>query len=112
MLRVLAKNGVVILKEPIRFSKAYAFLRGLLPEQENVSEFEHPLTRPELATMTEHFAVQGTRYFRLPWIPLVAGVRPFLEPPMWKVDRWVLRHCPGAERYATGIAMRLVKTDS
>jgi len=109
MWRVLAKDGFVVLKEPVRFSETYARLRGLLPAQENVSEFEHPLTREELAAMTECFEVQGTRYFRLPFLPLVSMVLPFLERAAWKADRWIFQHWRGAEHYATGVAMRLVK---
>jgi len=111
MLRILAKGGVVILKEPIRFSKTYAFLRSLLPAAENISEFEHPLTRAELATMTQHFEAQEARYFRLPWLPLVAKGLPFLRSAAWKADRWTLRRFPAAQHYATNVAMRLVKND-
>jgi SAM-dependent methyltransferase len=111
MLRILTKGGFVILKEPVRFSKAYALLRRLRPAQENISEFEHPLTREELATMTGPFEVQETRYFRLPWLPLVAGVLPFARSALWKADRWILRYCSPVRRYATSVAMRLVKTD-
>jgi SAM-dependent methyltransferase len=112
MLRILAKGGVIILKEPIRFSRGYGFLRSMLPAQENVSEFEHPLTREELATMTECFEVQENRYFRLPWIPLISRVLPFLRSVAWKTDGWILRHFPPARRYATGVAMRLLKKDA
>ncbi|HEV3512106.1 MAG TPA: class I SAM-dependent methyltransferase [Candidatus Sulfotelmatobacter sp.] len=111
MRRILAEGGVVILKEPVRFSKIYAFLRGLLPAQENVSEFEHPLTQQELATMTEPFEVQELRYFRLPWIPLVTSVFPSMEHTMWRLDRWVFRHCNLAKHLATAVAMRLVNHD-
>src|SRR5208337_375022 len=48
MWRVLRKGGAVILKEPVRFSKAYAWLRSLLPAHDDISEYEHPLTREEL----------------------------------------------------------------
>ncbi|MFZ0773013.1 MAG: class I SAM-dependent methyltransferase [Candidatus Sulfotelmatobacter sp.] len=109
MLRILSTGGVVILKEPIRFSKVYAFLRGLLPARGNISEFEHPLTPEELATMTEQFEIQGTRYFRLPWVPLIVGVLPALSSAVWKADGWTLRYCPPARRYATVVAMRMVK---
>lgn len=111
MLRILAKGGVVILKEPVRFSKTYALLRRLLPAQKNVSEFEHPLTREEMATMTLAFEVQEPRYFRLPWVPLVTGILPSLGSKIWRADGWLLRNCPPAQRYATGVTMRLVKTD-
>ncbi|HEY3973295.1 MAG TPA: methyltransferase domain-containing protein [Candidatus Sulfotelmatobacter sp.] len=109
MLRILAKGGVVILKEPVRFSRTYAFLRSLLPAQENISEFEHPLTREELATMTEHFEAQEARYFRLPWLPIVAKVLPFMRRAAWKADGWMCRHWPAMKQYATTVTMRLVK---
>ncbi len=111
MLRILAKGGVVILKEPIRLSKAYGFLRNLWPEQENISEFEHPLTREELATMMERFEAQETRYFRLPWLPLISRVMPFLRQSLWKADSWVLQQFPVVRRYATSVAVRLVKAE-
>jgi SAM-dependent methyltransferase len=53
MLRVLAPDGVVILQEPVRFSRTYSFLRSLLPAHEEISKFEHPLSREELGTLTE-----------------------------------------------------------
>jgi SAM-dependent methyltransferase len=112
MHRILTKRGVVILKEPVRFSRTYAFLRGLLPAHEDISEFEHPLTREELATMTAPFDVQALRYFRLPWIPLVAKVVPSLEPAVWKADRWMFRHCDPLKHFATGAVMRLVKRET
>lgn len=43
MCRVLRRGGVIILKEPIRFSKGYTWLRGLLPAREDISEFEQSL---------------------------------------------------------------------
>jgi SAM-dependent methyltransferase len=42
MLRILAKGGRAILKEPIRFSASYARLRNLLPARGDISEYEHP----------------------------------------------------------------------
>jgi len=45
MWRVLRKGGSIILREPVRFSKGYARVRGLLPAKEDISEYEHPLTR-------------------------------------------------------------------
>jgi SAM-dependent methyltransferase len=109
MLRILAKGGVVILKEPVRFSRTYAFLRRLLPAREDVSEFEHPLTREEVTAMTGRFQVREVRYFRLPFIPLVCGIVPLIRSAAWKVDRWIFRHYLAAERYATLVTMKLQK---
>lgn len=71
MRRILKPGGCIILKEPVRFSRTYAYFRSLLPAQEDVSDFEHPLTREELAGMFGDFKVEGLRYFRLPFVPLV-----------------------------------------
>jgi SAM-dependent methyltransferase len=74
MLRILAKDGRAILKEPIRFSTIYARLRALLPAQGDISEYEHPLTRAELANVCAPFEPEGMRYFRLPFVPLMLRV--------------------------------------
>src|SRR5271154_4698875 len=37
MWRVLRKGGSIILREPVRFSKGYARVRGLLPAKEDIS---------------------------------------------------------------------------
>src|SRR6266849_1602987 len=42
MWRVLRKGGVIILREPVRFSKGYAWVRSLLPARDDISEYEHP----------------------------------------------------------------------
>lgn len=109
MLRILAPAGKVILKEPIRFSEGYRRLRGLLPSHEDVSEFEHPLTRDELDTMTYPFRVEGMRFFRLPFVPLVQRVLPSKENAAWGLDSRILRRWPALERYATTVVMRLCK---
>ncbi len=109
MWRVLRKGGVIILREPIRFSKGYAWVRGLLPARDDISEYEHPLTREELATMTEPFKVEGTRYFRLPFVPLVSRVLPSQSDAAWRVSNWIVQHWAGSERYASGVVTRLQK---
>ena len=109
MERILAPQGIVILKEPIRFSSAYAWLRDRLPARDDISEFEHPLTRAELALMTQPFRVEGTRYFRLPFVPLVQRVLPSQEKAAWHADQRILRGWPALERFATTVVMRLCK---
>jgi SAM-dependent methyltransferase len=109
MWRVLRKRGVIILREPIRFSSSYAWARSLLPAKEDISEYEHPLTRGELATMTQPFKVEGTRFFRLPFVPLVSRVLPSMSDSAWRASNWIIQHWPGAERYASGVVMRLQK---
>jgi SAM-dependent methyltransferase len=109
MWRILRKGGAIILREPIRFSKGYAWVRSLLPEREDVSEYEHPLTREELTNMTKHFTVQGTRYFRLPFVPLVDRVLPSKSDAAWRASNWILRRGGAAERYASGVVTKLQK---
>jgi len=70
MLRVLAPTGYIVLKEPIRLSKSYAAVCKLVPEHSHISDFEHPLTQGELATIMEPFTAEGLRYFRLPIVPI------------------------------------------
>ncbi len=110
MRRILRKGGVIILREPIRFSKGYARLRGLLPAKHDISEYEHPLTREELAIMTEPFQVEGTRYFRLPFVPLISRVLPSTADAAWKASNWIVQRWSGADRYATGVVVKLRKT--
>jgi SAM-dependent methyltransferase len=108
MGRILTENGFVVLKEPIRFSKAYGRLRGLLPSHADVSDYEHPLTSEELAILTERFRATGTRYFRLPFVALASRVFPVpLRGFVWKVSDRMLRHWKLSENYATVVAMKL-----
>jgi len=107
MLRILAPEGFIILQEPIRFSATYAKLRNMLPGPEDVSEYEHPLTEEEFAVMMEPFQVEGLRYFRLPFIPLVHRIAPSLERLAWKGDYRILQGWPGLKRYATTAVARL-----
>jgi 2-polyprenyl-3-methyl-5-hydroxy-6-metoxy-1,4-benzoquinol methylase len=109
MWRILRPGGVVILKEPVRFSKLYARLRGLLPSHEDVSDYEHPLTREELALMTERFQVEGMRFFRLPFVPLLSRLLPATTATAWKTSGWMLRTLPALQRYATSVVVRLRK---
>ncbi|HLX82893.1 MAG TPA: class I SAM-dependent methyltransferase [Terriglobales bacterium] len=109
MWRILRKGGFVVLREPTRFSKGYAWLRGLLPAKDDISDYEHPLTREELATMVEPFQVEGTRYFRLPFVPLVSRMIPSQTETVWKVSNSILTRWAGAERYATGVVTKLQK---
>jgi SAM-dependent methyltransferase len=111
MWRVLRKGGAIVLKEPIRFSKGYAWLRGLLPAHEDISDYEHPLTREELATMMEPFKVTGTRYFRLPFVPLALRILPSKIDAAWKTSDWLLRRLPLSESYATAVVMKLQKPE-
>jgi SAM-dependent methyltransferase len=108
--RILAKRGQIILSEPIRFSRSYAYLRSLLPNQGNVSEYEHPLTRTELASICAPFTAKGLRYFRLPFIPLLQRIG-YNGNWYWKLDRWLICHFPILTHYATSVVVCLARTE-
>lgn len=111
MRRVLKPGGAIILNEPIRFSKAYGWVRGLLPAHEDISDYEHPLTREELATMMEGFTVEGTRYFRLPFVPLISRAIPAAGDAARRASNWMLRRAPVGGQFASVVVTRLVKPE-
>jgi SAM-dependent methyltransferase len=107
--RILRPGGRFILREPIRFSRTMNTLRQLFPAPKaDTSDYEHPMTRDELAVVTQGFVVLAERNFRLPFIPLLNKfmVRTKL---LWHCDRWLLRHFPQLEHIATGKVMSLQK---
>lgn len=107
MRRILTKEGKIILQEPIRFSRVYAALRSLLPNRGEVSEYEHPLTRAEFAAINKDFKASGTRYFRLPFVPLLSRI-PGIRKQLWKMDRWCLQWLSTVtSRYATCVVTKL-----
>lgn len=109
MLRVLKPGGFIVLKEPVRFSRTYNFLRSLLPAQEDISEYEHPLTKEEFNSFQDGFVADGLRFFRLPIVPLAQRFLPFASYRMFRFSDWVLNTIPGTAHFATVAALRLRK---
>jgi SAM-dependent methyltransferase len=107
MKRILAPGGFIIVSEPVRFSALYAALRKLLPDREEISDYEHPLTRKEFAQVCAGFQCDGLRYFRLPFVPLLMRVAP--KPWLWKLDGWLLAKLPRLQRWATSVVVKLTK---
>jgi SAM-dependent methyltransferase len=108
--RILRPGGRLILREPIRFSRIANSLRDLLPAPAvDISDFEHPMTRDELATVTRGFTVLADRSFRLPFVPFLARSAVF-EKQVWKLDHWLLQHFPKLKHFATGKVMSLERT--
>lgn len=105
--RILRGGGLFILREPIRFSRTMNYLRRLFPAPKaEISDYEHPMTRDEIAIVTQGFTVVSQRNFRLPFVPLLSKVKS-VGDQVWKVDRWLLQHFPGLEHFATGKVMSL-----
>jgi SAM-dependent methyltransferase len=109
MRRVLRPGGYIVVKEPIRFSQGYERVRSLLPAHEHISEYEHPLTRKEFATLQEGFVAEGQRFFRLPFVPLIWRTLHFGRRAAYRVSNWTLTHFPASAYYATTVAVRLRK---
>jgi SAM-dependent methyltransferase len=109
MKRILRPGGYIVLKEPIRFSKGYDLLRSLLPAHDDISEYEHPLTREEFSIVQEGFQVDGLRFFRLPFVPIAQRISPAARRNAYLASGWILDKFPAAARYATTAAVRLHK---
>ncbi len=109
MRRILRPGGSIVLKEPVRFSRGYETLRSIFPPHEDISEYEHPLTRDELRALQEGFTVTGLRYFRLPFVPLVQRFAPVIQRQSWYASDAILTALPWLERYASSVALRLQK---
>ena len=109
MQRVLRPGGFIVLKEPIRFSRTYDFLRRLLPDREDISEYEHPLTRDEFRAFQEGFVVDGLRFFRLPVEPLSELFLPVARNRAFRLSNWILNTFPPTAHFATVAALRLRK---
>lgn len=99
--RVLRPDGYAIVKEPIRLSRVYNRVRSFFPEHDDISEYEHPLTRDELSMVTRNFAPSDVRFFRLPFVPLVK------RRPAWRASALLLRKVPALNPLATVIVMKL-----
>lgn len=109
ILRILKPGGRFILKEPIRFSGVMNLLRRLLPAPKaDVSEFEHPMTREELAIIARGFTVLEQRSFRLPFVPLLQRLSAS-QNQLWALDRRLLQNLPTLEHFATSKVMSLRK---
>lgn len=107
--RILRPGGLFVLREPIRFSRTMNALRQLFPAPKaDISDFEHPMTRAEVATVTEGFTVVAQRDFRLPFVPLLSKFKGLMVP-LWKMDHWLLKHFPWLGYFATGRVMSLRK---
>lgn len=72
MARILREDGYIVIQEPIRFAGFYDRLRHKLSAHANVSDYEHPLTAQEFKLLTQgYFLSTNTRFFRLPFVPLL-----------------------------------------
>jgi len=104
ILRVLKPGGVLIVKEPIRFSRSMKRIRKLFPAKEDISENEYPLNEAQIATLCEDFAVLAQRDFRTP-LGAVASKFPFFRRAILRADCLLVKHLPAS--FATIRVMKL-----
>ncbi|MBV9182301.1 MAG: methyltransferase domain-containing protein [Acidobacteria bacterium] len=109
MYRILRTDGVIVLAEPIRFSKLYDRVRKLLPAREDTSQFEHPLTMQEMDCMCEPFTRENQRVFRLPFVAIPERLFHRSSRFANTASDWVLHTCPALAHFATGVVVRLRK---
>jgi len=103
---ILKPDGFIVMKEPICFSRMYAKMRAVFPFSDDVSEYEHPLTKEEFRQVREGFHVSGLRLFRLPFVAIARylGLKPKL---FMKSSDFMLRHFRYLEHFATVAVMKL-----
>ena len=108
--RILKPHGLLIVKEPIRFSWTMKQVRRLFPPRDiDVSEFEYPLDKRQLEELAKGFRVLASRSFRTPLVPFLTrtlGARRALKAAL-KLDAWMLRHVPLLAHFATVHVMAL-----
>jgi 2-polyprenyl-3-methyl-5-hydroxy-6-metoxy-1,4-benzoquinol methylase len=108
VLRLLRPGGVLIVKEPVRDSRIYGFVRSLIPySSHDNSEFERPLKTREIDAFTEGLQCEARRRFNLPLVPLARMVSRHLHEPAIKVDRWLLKTVPALAHLANVEVRRL-----
>jgi SAM-dependent methyltransferase len=109
MLRILRPGGFIVLKEPVRFSRTYDRLRSFLPNRQDVSDDEYPLTEDEFLGFQEGFQSDGLRFFRLPLVPLVQWAGPAASHAAFRLSNSLLAKFPAISSYATVAVVRLHK---
>lgn len=111
VLRVLKPGGLLIMQEPVRDSRTYAFLRGLVPFSVQLnSEYERPLTKKELDGFAAGLQCEARRRFKLPFVQLARMTHAKLLVPAIRIDGWILEKVPVLAHLATVEVRRLRRT--
>jgi len=69
-------------------------VRKIFPAREDVSEFEHPLTKEELHCMSEAFTLENQRVFRLRFIAISQHLHFRPSRLSYVISDWMIRTCP------------------
>ncbi len=101
--RVLKPGGLAIFQEPVRNSRLLRVLRGMIPyRSEEVSDYERPLTDPELREFASGFRDYQSRAFSLPFINLAQVVPPLRRfiHGLYRMDGAILKRTRILDDYA------------
>ena len=102
VLRVVKPGGFIIVQEPVRDSRAYAFVRSLIPYVgDEISKFERPLKKEEIEAFSEGLQCEVKRRFNLPIVALARIASQRLFHPAVRADRWILKTVPALAHLAT-----------
>ena len=113
MARILSAGGYIVVQEPIRFSKFYNRLRGILPAPTNVSDYEHPLTADEFKVLSQkYFISSNTRFFRLPFVPLVNRFSSRVPYWVFRLSNWLINTVSQTSLYASLVVTKLLPKDA
>lgn len=103
VFRVLKPGGIAVFTEPVRNSRLLARLRAAIPyHDEEVSDYERPLTDEELRQFAARFTDYRTRAFSLPFINLanVLGIRGVAQRVLYRLDGALLRPSRALDAWA------------
>src|SRR5262249_3055955 len=110
--RVLKPGGRAIFQEPVRESAVLKALRRAIPYRApDVSPYERPLTRGELARFADRFSARRVRAFSLPFVNLATAIPPFRRyvHGAYRLDGALLNRVPSLAAYAGIGVLELVK---
>jgi len=100
--RILKPNGRFIINEPVRLLRLLTMARKLFPDRENISSYEHPLSREEYGQLFKLFTLQKERAFRLPFVSAAIKLHASQQRmrPVHGLDSWLLTHVPLLQPFA------------
>lgn len=102
--RVLRPGGRAIFIEPVRDPELYRLIRRVFPNRsEDVSPFEYPLTRGQIAAFCDGFELGPSRRFQLPLTTILerTGLSERFVRPFRRLDAHLLRGLPSLRYWAT-----------
>jgi SAM-dependent methyltransferase len=104
-------GGVVILQEPVAYSRLLQWMRDRAPVEKDISPNERQLNQVDIRAIEERFEVIERRHFHLATrlmriVPEKWGYfHRMAEAIFWRVDFLLLNYLPGATHFAGVVVM-------